>query len=243
MTYTYDDIVTAKDILTGRVKKEDIIGKKGWFFDCIPQDMRLNTIMRSTRFHCLEYVDLSSNCPFFPEDECSWTYFLPEKEESYKERQAKWVKANNLKPGDKVRILRTAEKNEDGWGITWVLQMDETVGEIGTVMDIFDDDSGIRVDRWIYPYFVLEKVNEPAYIPFDLSREEDRNFLRGKWIISKSEGREEMITAFHTLDSGKWTADCSNFANATGEGLLRFYTFLDGSVIGKPANDQQMTSK
>lgn len=36
MTYTYDDIVTAKDILTGRVKKEDIIGKEGWFLDNIP---------------------------------------------------------------------------------------------------------------------------------------------------------------------------------------------------------------
>lgn len=33
MEYTYDDIITAKDILTGKVKKEDIIGKKGWFTD------------------------------------------------------------------------------------------------------------------------------------------------------------------------------------------------------------------
>ena len=46
MTYTYDDIVTAKDILTGKVKKEDIIGKNGWLLDCIPQDMSLNVIAR-----------------------------------------------------------------------------------------------------------------------------------------------------------------------------------------------------
>ena len=83
MTYTYDDIVTAKDILTGKVKKEDIIGKKGWLLDCIPQDMSLNVIARLGRHGCLADPCLEAVYPFrvdgnlYPD-----TYFLPEKEES-----------------------------------------------------------------------------------------------------------------------------------------------------------------
>ena len=79
---------------------------------------------------------------------------------------------------------------------------------------------------------IRKKEPEKKYVPFDLSAPEVRKSLRGVWLISK-EGREEMITAFHTLENGKWTADMSNFANATGDGLLRFYTFEDGTPCGK----------
>ena len=44
MIYEYDDVVTAKDVLTGRVKKEDIIGKRGWLLDFIPIDMNMDEI-------------------------------------------------------------------------------------------------------------------------------------------------------------------------------------------------------
>lgn len=57
MEYTYDDIVTAKDILTGKVKEENIIGKRGWFLNCIPQDMSLNEIMRIGLLYDYEFLD------------------------------------------------------------------------------------------------------------------------------------------------------------------------------------------
>ena len=78
---TYDDIVTAKDILTGKVKKEDIIGKNGWLLDCIPQDMSLNVIARLGVHVCLTEIDLDSFAPF-GDGGIPFTYFLPEKEES-----------------------------------------------------------------------------------------------------------------------------------------------------------------
>ena len=84
---------------------------------------------------------------------------------------------------------------------------------------------------------IRKKEPEKKYVPFDLSDPDVRKSLRGVWLISK-EGREEMITAFHTLENGKWTADMSNFANATGDGLLRFYTFEDGTPCGKLVEEE-----
>lgn len=229
MKYTYEDVVTVKDILTGKVKKEDIIGKKGWFLDCIPQDMSLNTIMRlAGNSHTLKDIDLSVSCPFISDETIDvnvYLYFLPEKEESalnlrfkvgdkvfykgkpaevvktdesdkilpylihienmrrwataseivpagpelrektYKERQAEWIKANNIKEGDKVKILRKTKPHEDGWGDIWV---GNEVGKIGVIDVIHSDNIRVRTntENYWYPYFVLEKVeDEPKAKP------------------------------------------------------------------------------
>lgn len=74
--YTYEDIITAKDIITGKVKKEDIIGKKGWGVDKLDQlsevikdkTCELNTIAESTIYPFLSGL-------------CWYIYFLPEKVE------------------------------------------------------------------------------------------------------------------------------------------------------------------
>lgn len=191
--YTYDDIVTAKDILTGKVKKEDIIGKRGWLLNCIPQDMSLNVLMRVGLYRSLRCVLLDRDCPFYPDGDYgyAWTYFLPEKKESapepviekkpYKERQAEWVKENNLKVGDKVRILRTAEDMEDGWGTVWSIFMNETIGEIGTVIDI-STYNGIRVGSWNYPYFVLEKVEDKPEEAKPVFKVGDRVRIVKEWV-------------------------------------------------------------
>ena len=85
---------------------------------------------------------------------------------------------------------------------------------------------------------IRKKEPEKKYVPFDLSDPEARKSLRGKWLIG-NQGREEMITAFHTLEDGKWTADMSSFANATGDGLLRFYTFDDGTPCGRLVEEKR----
>ena len=159
MTYTYNDIVTAKDILTGKVKKEDIIGKKGWLLDCIPQDMSLNVIERIGLHACLDGIDLDSGYPFGNCDS-PYTYFLPEK--------------------------------------------------------------------------------EAEYVPFDLSDPKDRDFLRERWVKAKETEAEGQIVGFRKISTGKWTADIGWSSNATSEALFEVFAFLDGSVIGKPANGHQM---
>ena len=173
--YVYADIITAKDVLSGKVKKEDIIGKRGWLLDFIPKDMNMDEIEEEGLHSRLEEIDLDCNSPF-GDGFLLFTYFLPDKEESaaepvtektekksYKERQDEWLKANNIAGGDKVRIARKAESYEDGWDNNWTVRMDDEVGEVGFVVED-NGDKGIVVDtengRWSYPYFVLEKVKD-----------------------------------------------------------------------------------
>lgn len=85
--------------------------------------------------------------------------------ESYEVRQYKWLKANDIGEGDKVRIVRKAESYEDGWDNNWPARMDDEVGKVGFVVED-NGDKGIEVDtengHWSYPYFVLEKVKDEA---------------------------------------------------------------------------------
>ena len=86
----------------------------------------------------------------------------------YVEAQNKFIEATNLKVGDKVKVLRKAKDNELGWNNRWVDDMKNWVGEINEVIN-FNATSGIRVysserkDSWNFPFFVLEKVEEPEY--------------------------------------------------------------------------------
>ena len=336
MEYTYDDIITAKDILTGRVKKEDIIGKTGWFMDCIPIDMSLNTIMRLVgNPKTLKDFDADRSCPFVSDElvgEGVYLYFLPEKEESapiprfkigdrvkivkewagfgegynptigktgrieeidegeivkvvldsdgdfwwyrpdsveliedeepeicgsaieegpfkckeksYKERQAEWVKANNIKEGVKVKIFRKAESYEDGWIDIWLGDAD--VGKIGVINGIQPNNIKVKTNTssYWYPYFVLEKVeDEPEYIPYDLSKPEDRDALRDKWVKSTNPDvfHEFKITQFVRMNDDYQTIYVkTSTSRYSGNDLFYDYVFADGSPVGKPANGQQI---
>ena len=148
--YTYDDIVTVKDILTGKVKEEDIIGKRGCVFDIIPDNLNLNVLLGGKRR--LSHIDTSSAYPFKDNFDTDWLFFLP-----YKEPEKK-------------------------------------------------------------------------YVPFDLSKEENRAFLRGKWIKRKRDSLESMITIIAKVtrdDKDIWTAGMMSV-----EELLDEWTFRDGSPCG-----------
>lgn len=88
-----------------------------------------------------------------------------ELQDLYTERQAAWVAENDVKPGTKVRVTRTAKSYEDGWEDNWIDRMDKYVGKELTVNRT--DGSSMHlltVDDaycWNFPYFVLEVVKEP----------------------------------------------------------------------------------
>ena len=75
MVYTYDDIITTKDIATGKVKKEDIIGKQGWFGDTL-DDM---LVIAGTGFETKELRDVDTT-QFYFNDKSGSYFFLPKKE-------------------------------------------------------------------------------------------------------------------------------------------------------------------
>lgn len=182
----------------------------------------------------LEKVYLNAIAHFFIDDAYS-ICIIRKKEPSYAERQEKWIKENNIKKGDKVRVVRQAYDNEDGWDNFWAEDMDEAVGKVGTFSGIpaVPRESGIDVDvpdvgGFRYPYFVLEKV-EQKYVPFDLSKEEDKARLRGAWIKLKEHSNEVMVKAIYpffnnvSIDNEEVSTDF----------LLENYKFLDGTPCGK----------
>ena len=249
MEYTYDDIITAKDILTGRIKKEDIIGKSGWFMDCIPYDMSLSVIARIGTFSKLISINPDVNYPFDSEDEYCYIYFLPEK----KVLAPKEPTVEDFSIGDRVILLSPAHSIPE-----------DLVGKEGRIVSkgifylqlMFDGYRGI----WGTEPKYLKKIEDnalkqvesipesqlsgyhnsrkPEYVPFDLSREEDRQLLRDTWIKSKYNDGEARVSAFKHIDTRGWLAHIPQTGMRDGEQLFNSYTFLDGSPCGR-----QITSK
>lgn len=84
---------------------------------------------------------------------------------------------------------------------------------------------------------------EEEYVPFDLSKEEDRDALRGKWVRDSRWGHEWIVEGFfidEATGAGYKAKLSRKKAGFNGEQLLERYVFLNGSPVGKPANGQQM---
>ena len=82
-------------------------------------------------------------------------------------------------------------------------------------------------DKFNYVCIIIKKEPKVKYIPLDLSKVEDRDFLRGKWIRHKVTGDEYQITSLS-----------KNLAiGTTGEELLKYYTFIDCSPVGKKVEE------
>ena len=79
---------------------------------------------------------------------------------------------------------------------------------------------------------IRKKEPEKRYVPFDLSKEEDREFLRYKWIRCKRNDFESCITAFKYHDT-EWKAHVPQQGLRNGEQLLDNYEFMYGSPVGK----------
>lgn len=90
---------------------------------------------------------------------------------------------------------------------------------------------------------IRKKEPEKRYVPFDLSKEEDRDALRGKWVKLDQDGffYEFQITEFIRIcdEASTYMVRLPNGSQKTGEELLLFFVFLDGSRVGKPANKEE----
>lgn len=86
-------------------------------------------------------------------------------------------------------------------------------------------------DKFNYVCIIIKKEPEAKYIPFDLSKEEDRDFLRGKWVKKKDTENEYQLTLF-AHKGYSWRA----LAN-TGQEFYDYFTFLDGTPVGKKVEE------
>ena len=78
---------------------------------------------------------------------------------------------------------------------------------------------------------IRRKEPKKRYIPFDLSKPEVRDGLRGKWFYYPTTDSELMIDCFSHMDS-QWRVH-----GLTADQFLNACTFLDGSPCGQEVSE------
>lgn len=149
--YTFGDIIISPH--DPRVE----IGREYYFSDSLIQC--LNNANADGPSRELVEVRSDNTHPFHIKDYVNVQCIIRKKEPSYIDRQNEWIKKNDIKIGDQVKVTRIASGFESGWGNMWVDCMDKQVGKILRVKRIAEIHSGIQLDdNFYYPFFVLEKV-------------------------------------------------------------------------------------
>lgn len=107
-----------------------------------------------------------------------------------------------LKVGDWIKVTRKAEDYEGGWGDRWLCDMNVAIDKIGKVETI--DKLGVFVyfgkpiiNTWHFPYFVLEKVENPkhGFKPFD------------KVLVSNGNGDDWRCSFFSHMREDRYVCD------------------------------------
>lgn len=146
--------------------------------------------------NCIDYADkdnteflgvldsaIQSNAPFYIRGIGYWNCIIVKKEEPYSERAKKWIKENDLKVNDYVKVTRKAEIYEDGWDSLWNDSMTDYIGKALKVLAINSLRGLISLDCddtvYDFPYFVLEKTEppKPKYVQFQDGREFFNSYL------------------------------------------------------------------
>jgi len=82
---------------------------------------------------------------------------------NYSVRQNNWIKANNMKLGNQVLVLREHKKHSKGWDNVFVSSMREKIGKTLSFVQS-STQTGISLsDCFLYPYTVLVKVPKGKY--------------------------------------------------------------------------------
>lgn len=88
------------------------------------------------------------------------------KKESYQTLQDEWVKLNNVKKGDRVKVEMISPSRHLGWDNSWTILMDKFVGKEAEITCIKSDGSGIELNaNYDFPFFCLGvKQSQPIVI-------------------------------------------------------------------------------
>ena len=78
---------------------------------------------------------------------------------TYVQNQMEWIKKNKIKVGSNILIKRIAQDYENNWPLCWVYGMNSEVGKKCTIFKINSDGIQWEKDGYIFPYFVLEPIN------------------------------------------------------------------------------------
>lgn len=98
----------------------------------------------------------------------NWNDFVAIPEKDYYKELDRWITTNDLKVGDKVRILRSPTLEDmEGWERDWYDRLDKYVGQVGIVDFCYGDNDIIATfpdgEEVFVPYAVLEKVERSVH--------------------------------------------------------------------------------
>ena len=130
---------------------------------------------------------------------------------SYRERQAEWVKTNNVKVGTKVKIVR--ENTEKGWAALGQVGTNKYIGKTYTIKTIYDTNISIS-EMWLVPYTMLEIIEEPKFQSFTLeievNSEDELKELYHRFRIGNSAIKNNMGTSRIDYPKGNHGHDTLN---------------------------------
>lgn len=146
-----------------------------------------------------------------------------------------------FKVGDRIKLIRA----DHGIGGEWV-------GRCATIeAHEYDNCYLAKFDYYDAHFFVydgmIEKISDKedkktekatedlasVIVPFDFSRQEDRDAVRDRWVRCKQNKNEYRISAFKHSDNYGWQAHLNQVGLRTPQQLLANYTFLNGASVGK----------
>ena len=229
---------------------ESLIGKEVYISD-VPKYCLCHANKNDSEYLAvLKAIRKDHVCPFLVKRqninyEEAYSCIIVKKEPCYEDQVKQWIEENNIKVGDYVKVTRRAENHTDGLDDYWYDLMGDSVGKILKVKEI---SNFIMLDNGInYPYFVLEKVEEPKpkYVPFKNIREflisyssyerlltEENCFLsnHGIWLKDKDIDDVFYIVTEIWKDGVVLGSDQST---TKWDDLLCGYTFLDSTPCGK----------
>lgn len=172
-------------ILTVVTADQAKVGMKGWFASNVETLSRL--VLEEQPKELLGF-DSNNAVHAFKTAFQNHALFYPAPEPTYAERQAQWVKENNVKAGTKVRVTRVFTEDEDGshcFAHSDLVGMTGSVGEYDALpynLAVDMSDGSVRV----IPYFALEVIKEPTYRPF--KNAEEFKPYRDEWFRVKNGG-------------------------------------------------------
>jgi hypothetical protein len=179
-------------ILTSVTADQAKVGQKGWIGLTL-SDLKYCFGKEDKKITLLSIRGENVTTRFVSDKYGAELLFYPAPEPTYAERQAEWVKENNVKIGTKVRITRAFETENVG--------KKKIVGEIGRVTGIYYDCIivEVHVENWRCPFTVLEVIKEPSYRPFN---NDELNDLVGEVLTNKQSGRRKLVTGKPTASEG-----------------------------------------
>ena len=250
--YTYEDIIMDPN----DPRLENAIGKECYFAD-YPKKLLSSAIYDLPEYlDCLTDIRKEEVCTFVDKKGNKWASIIIKKEKPYAERAKKWIKENDLKVNDYVKVTRKAEIYEDGWGSLWNDSMTDYIGKAVKVLAINSLRGliSLECDDAVYdfPYFVLEKAEKPEsqYVPFESKEEfirrytevkegadfdtfEDNLFQCGMWLRYKENGDLILVTGL--CDGAIYVRDFT--FGVTWKEVLNKFEFIDGAPCGKEVKD------